>query len=137
MHLGGQVGAGGAGQDDGRGDDAGKHSERMLQTEQEGEQDGQSVVESKKGCGLDALPHEGQVGRKEEGIVVVADESIAGEKGSLESVDSVAEGRLVGGVGSSDRGWRLILVHGDGRRGKELRLQSKELRVYLGTVLYT
>ena len=70
--FGGEVGTTCSGEDDGRGDDASQHGERVLETEDKGEEDGHPVVEAEEDGGPVDLPHEGQVGPEEEAIVVVA-----------------------------------------------------------------
>ena len=72
-----QGGAALAGDDDGRGDDARQHGEGMLEAEEEGEEDGHLVVEAEEGGGLFGSRHEWEVGREEEGIVVVADQTLS------------------------------------------------------------
>ena len=73
-----QRGAALAGDDDGRGYDAGEHGEGVLEAEEEGEEDGHAVVEAKKRGGAFGFLHEGKVGFEEESIVVIADEAVPG-----------------------------------------------------------
>ena len=76
--VGGEVGAGLAGDDDGRADDAGEHGEGVLEAEEEGEHEGHFVVQAKEGGCAPGFGHEGELGREEEGVVVVADEPVPG-----------------------------------------------------------
>lgn len=51
-------------EDDGRRDDARQHGQGMLKAQQQGEEYGQLVVESKKGGSLSLPSHKGDVGRE-------------------------------------------------------------------------
>lgn len=104
------------------------HGQRMLESEEEGQHDGHAVVEAEEWRGLVRLLHEGEIGAEQEGIVVAAEETIAGEEGPLDDVDAVADGEARGLFGH-DLGGDLILIHDvvggdvrDGTRGWECAL---------------
>lgn len=105
------------GEQDRRRNDTRQHGERMLQAEQDGEQDGELFIEAEKGSGLGGSPSKGQARCEEEGIVVVANEAVAGEKGVLEGLQAVGKGSLVVAVVRDDLGGSLVFVHYGRRMG--------------------
>ena len=64
----------------------------MLESQQQGEEHGHLVVEAEEGRRLVRLLHERQVGTKEEGIVVVADEALPSEECLLHDLQPVTKG---------------------------------------------
>lgn len=54
----------------------GQHGKRMLEAQDQRQQHGHAVVEPEEGGGLAGLLREGEIGREEEGIVIVAYEPV-------------------------------------------------------------
>lgn len=117
-HLRVEVDAASAGHDDGRGDDAGQHGERMLEAQDQGQHHRHPLVQAKEGRRPVGLPHEGEVGAEEEGIVVVADEAVLGEKGPFHAAELVGHGPLRRPL-RDNLGRDLVFVHGGARGGPE------------------
>lgn len=49
----------------------------MLQTQQKGQQDGNIIINAKEGSGLTSALGEGDAGGEEEGVVIVADQTVS------------------------------------------------------------
>lgn len=101
-----EVGAGGAREEDGRGDDAREHGQGVLESEEHGQDEGHLVVEAEEGAGrrlASLATEEGDVGPEEGCVVVAADEAIAGRQG----MDEALVKRLLGGSPREDG----IVVH--------------------------
>lgn len=83
----------------------------MLKAEEDGEEDGQPVVEAKKWRRLSSPSDKGYAGREQESIVVVAYEAVFGEEGMLETRDAVAQGPLGLLTLSGKLRGALVLIH--------------------------
>lgn len=68
---------GGVCEDDGRRDDASQHGEGMLESEEQGEQDGHAVVKTEEWCCSSRSPHKGKVRPKQESVVVCSNKSVS------------------------------------------------------------
>lgn len=110
MLLRSQVGTTGAGQDDRRCDDTSQHSESMLESKQKRQNNRHLVIETKEGTRATRALHERQVGAEEEGIVIVADQAMAGGEGDTEGVETLRDG-LARGLLRHNRLGAVILVH--------------------------
>lgn len=91
----------GTGEQDGRRDDTGQHGEGVLEAEEDSEDERHLVIETEEGPGgrgAIATPEEGDVGAEEGGVVVGADEAVAGG----DRVDEAAVEGLLGGRARED-----------------------------------
>lgn len=83
----------------------------MLEPKEKGKKYGKLVIDSEKGRRLALSPDKGDVGREEEGIVVVADEAVSGEKCMPKVLHSAGKGLLAWLVLGRNLGGALILIH--------------------------
>ena len=83
----------------------------MLKAEEEGQNHRHAVVEAEERWHLVRLLHEGKVGSEEEGVVIVADETLPGRESPLHTLKPVTEGPPGSLLGGNLRR-ALILIHG-------------------------
>ena len=94
LEIHGQVDTALTSQDNRRRHDSGQHCQSMLETEQKRQDDRHGVIETKERACATILLEEGNVGSKEERIIVTADKSLFSEEGLSNTICLVGDSLL-------------------------------------------